>query len=325
MVQGAPYDARIEMKPDGDDTKARAAQGMYVSLSAAGKDSICIAGISVTWLDGVQFAWYGDVAEHCGAPWYHSKTILSAEDLYTPKCMWMDSDGTDGVWTKGMSLHLPSFVATAERAQSMTDDFDLWCNVAPRLRFWDQLTEKQPVPYFDPPLEFQPVTMLDYDPAAVKNPAGWKIQPPLRKKKGLKRRQEPQDIIDDGYDDEYETADEDQEGIPFTNHTLVRRQEPNRGQSRFQGALVKSTMDGQSAKELCKSESSMGPDFVSIKEKRFCDMTRKKSWPLCDDETTHSCFDTKVNAMVGGKLNRRRDDATSERIIRKRYATVHEW
>lgn len=51
---------------------------------------------------------------------------------------------------------------------------------------------------------------------------------------------------------------------------------------RHDSVLVVSTLPGSSAEDLCAHSNSMGPDFVSTKEKAFCDMSAKKLYPLCD-------------------------------------------
>jgi hypothetical protein len=325
VVKGAPFDSKIEMKAKGNGNGA-AAQAHYISLSQRGNDAICIAGISVTWPDGIEYAWYGDVGELCGAPWYHSSTILSAQDLYTPKCVWIDGDETNGIKTKGMAIHLPSFVATEERAQSMTDDKDLWCKVQPRLHFYDDLDREQPVPYFEPHAEFEPVTLLDKDPAGLKDPSRWKTNDNGWKDPTPPPQQQPNN-----------GGGEPGKGQPNINPPNIKEPKinppninpPNLPRQatggRFKGHLIKSSHKSHSAKELCESSTSMGPDFVSIEEGFFCDMDAKKAWPLCNAEITNGCFDVQKNQMVGGKINSRRDDKTGERIVRKRYERVDEW
>jgi hypothetical protein len=306
IAQGAPYDAKIEMKADGSDGSG--AQAEYISLSQAGVDAICIAGISVTWPDGLEFAWYGDVAEFCGAPWYHSTTILSSKDLYKPKCVWIDGDATNGIKTKGIGIHIPSFVATAERAESMTADKDLWCNVAPRLKFYDDLSRESALPVFKPYAEFEQGTLVDVDPAKIKDSANWHTPEWALDKKGRK---------------------DDKRSVDFEGETTVNgtNAELNSNQSRirFHGQLNKSGSAQHSAKELCESKTSFGPDFVNVEEGYFCDMDAKRAWPLCNEVTTNNCFDNAANRMVGGKKNSRRDDVTGERIIHKRYDKVSQW
>ncbi|KAF1976069.1 hypothetical protein BU23DRAFT_456869, partial [Bimuria novae-zelandiae CBS 107.79] len=70
---------------------------------------------------------------------------------------------------------------------------------------------------------------------------------------------------------------------------IVKRQE--KLQSKFSGKLVKSHDIGQSARELCESENSVGPNFYSYHEKLFCDMENKKLYPLCEKDGDVGCFD----------------------------------
>jgi hypothetical protein len=306
VTKGAPYDYKIKMKADGRN--GAAAQTHYISLSQAGVDAICIAGISVTDPSDIQFAWYGDVAEFCGAPWYASQTILSSKDMYMPKCVWIDGDATNGIKTKGISLHLPSFIATDERAESMTKDKDLWCNVAPRLKFYDDLSRESAVPVFKPYPEFEPTTLLDKDPAATKDSKNWFTPEWALDKKGRKKDKRSIDDLDE----------------VSVNGTHAELQAGQR-KVNFQGQLNKSGNQWHSAKELCESSTSMGPDFVSTKEGVFCDMDHKRAWPLCSATITNGCFDNDNNKMVGGKKNSRRDDLTGDRIIHKRYDNVNNW
>jgi hypothetical protein len=327
IAQGAPFDAKIEMKADGSDGSA--AQAQYISLSQAGVDALCVAGISVTWPDGLEFAWYGDVAEFCGAPWYPSTTVLSAKDLYTPKCVWIDGDATNGIKTQGIAMHIPSFVATAERAQSMTEDKDLWCNTAPRLKFYDSLQLEQAIPVFKPYPEFEGTTLLDVDPAKTKNSANWFTpQWPLDKKgrkdeKAMKKAEKEAEK-----ERERQGQKEEKRNVDFNVDVSVNGTSAElvaNGKRPFFGILNKSPSKYHSAIELCQSSTSFGPDFVSLEEGVFCDMDAKKAWPLCSATITNNCFDNDTDKMVGGKKNSRRDDVTGARIIHKRYTKVNSW
>jgi hypothetical protein len=266
----------------------------------------------------------------CGAPWYHSSTILSSQDLYTPKCVWVDGDETNGIKTKGFAVHLPSFVATEERAQSMTDDKDLWCKVMPRLHFYDSLEREQPVPYFDPPAEFEAVTLLDKDPDALKDEKRWKTRDHEKYKAPTDGKPGP-GVPPQDQQPEGGKGGEGKPGKPDINPPNINPPNinppnlPKRNTPRFHDKLIKSSRPQHSARELCESKSSLGPDFVSIPEGFFCDMTAKRAWPLCSETITHACFDVAKDQMRGGKSNSRRDDVTGDRIVRKRYTTVDEW
>jgi hypothetical protein len=63
-------------------------------------------------------------------------------------------------------------------------------------------------------------------------------------------------------------------------------------QSRFAGKLVKSRDLRQSASELCNSKGSIGPNFYSHHEEKFCDMQKRKLYPRCEAQGDVECFDT---------------------------------
>ncbi|KAH9207294.1 hypothetical protein DL95DRAFT_234348, partial [Leptodontidium sp. 2 PMI_412] len=63
------------------------------------------------------------------------------------------------------------------------------------------------------------------------------------------------------------------------------------------GRLIVSSMATHSAKELCESGTSVGPDFVSTTERVFCDMSEKEWWYLCSPDVLTGCFDLKTEKM----------------------------
>lgn len=83
--------------------------------------------------------------------------------------------------------------------------------------------------------------------------------------------------------------------------------------------LVASAHEQHSAREVCGSGTSRGPDFVSLKEGFFCDMETKTLWPLCAEEEEgedgeEGCYHWGTHAL--GKRG--------ERVGRK-YGWVEEW
>lgn len=66
--------------------------------------------------------------------------------------------------------------------------------------------------------------------------------------------------------------------------------------------MVVSNLEGQSATELCRTEHSYGPDFVSLREGAYCNMDTGEVLPLCTDEITEECFDvdTASHVVAGG-------------------------
>lgn len=72
--------------------------------------------------------------------------------------------------------------------------------------------------------------------------------------------------------------------------------------------LVVTPYAKHSAVELCNSESSWGPDEVSLTERMFCDMDTKTLYPLCDDQTGINCFDLDAETLVLPDGNVAQDD-----------------
>ena len=86
--------------------------------------------------------------------------------------------------------------------------------------------------------------------------------------------------------------------------------------------LVVSTYKGQSAQELCDSRNSRGPDFVSLDEGKYCDMSEKKVYRLCSGRYSRDCFSLDQDNK---RLGRR--DGTLERgdAIHREYGQVDQW
>lgn len=64
------------------------------TLFTANNDAICLAYATVTFPEGARYAWTGNWAKHCGAPWYDSLSIatLSLSTLPFPLCfVWFQS------------------------------------------------------------------------------------------------------------------------------------------------------------------------------------------------------------------------------------------
>ena len=96
--------------------------------------------------------------------------------------------------------------------------------------------------------------------------------------------------------------------------------------------LIASTHETHSARELCESGASHGPDFVSFSEGFFCDMDTKTHWPLCtgamngttetETETAQGqvlvdCYHWDTHTLVLG--------VGAEDQIARNYSHVMEW
>lgn len=84
--------------------------------------------------------------------------------------------------------------------------------------------------------------------------------------------------------------------------------------------LVVSPHEAHNATALCESETSMGPDFVSLPEALHCDMETREVLPLCGAGVTVPCFDLETSTTGPGSSTKR--DGTAKA---KTYAQVIEW
>ncbi|KAI0406548.1 hypothetical protein F4802DRAFT_613415 [Xylaria palmicola] len=70
-----------------------------------------------------------------------------------------------------------------------------------------------------------------------------------------------------------------------------------RQSQRSDDRLIVSHFPSHSAIEVCESETSWGPDFVSMAEGLYCNMETHEVLPLCGNNLTKDCFE--INGTVG--------------------------
>lgn len=273
MDISVPFDYGVGKKPT-----------EYISIANGGDDALCIAYIALTQPDGTKKAWYGDIAKSCGADWYHSQ-LKTGDDDYQPACIWIDRDHSYGLRFQGFGMHIIDFAATQERAEQYNDNKDLMCKAAPRLRMYTDMNDDDPIPFFNPPLEYNTTGEADKDPAVVMDKSHWSLPK-------------------DGPHIKKSVLDADQAPVP-SRRLLRRQQRPQSGTtqpSSFDDQLILSKSKHHSAKLLCESATSVGPDFVSLDEQLFCDMQTKKTWQLCGGGNMTGCFDQKSAKIVAGHV-----------------------
>ena len=117
------------------------------------------------------------------------------------------------------------------------------------------------------------------------------------------------------------------------NHTsiLERRATLEKKRDFCVDRLTISHLSDHTATVVCQSETSWGPDFVSVAEGLYCDMCEKMLWNLCAGPGATYCFDLVTRELrFSGRLETRDLDegSTGEEELaglRKRYAKVDEW
>jgi hypothetical protein len=143
--------------------KGSPAQPEYISVVAEESDAICISYIYASG-NGAQYAWYGDMGWTCGSDWHYSNFTVG-DGHYQPKCVWIDSDHSNGLRFQGMSLYFPDFTASQTGQQDKyNSNLDTLCNSDPRMKFWPSIVPDTEIPNFTPPLY---TTLMDRMPTPV--------------------------------------------------------------------------------------------------------------------------------------------------------------
>lgn len=294
----------------------------YIMLSNIEHNAICIAAIYITD-DHTSTAFFGDYAKQCGMTWHISNEEIGAERT-KPRCFWLDGDNTNG-HAQAMSFHIKDMVGNTHRQQQYKDAPDTMCKSTPRFSYWGNLLPDSRVPIFDPPLEYEDdpdnsglgrdkdlARVLDlsknFDKGVYmfrgKN-SGLPTQEDYdwlygycEKTNGWEKGFCPQNPKEDNVKgkDKREVTME-----AFSNPekrsqklNLVKRRPYRPGIS---DNLIITNKPGHSAVELCESETSYGPDTVSIVENTFCDMETKTLYPICDGSILKTCFDLRSKQL----------------------------
>ena len=286
----------------------KGAQPEYISIVMQETDAICLSAVMVSG-DSAQWSWTGDMGYTCGAQWYESKFTVGASNS-PPRCVWLDSDHTNGIVAKGLSMHIRDFSGDQALVDQYKADQRRLCQNSARMTFQPEpIVPDSMIPFFHPP--------LDYVRAGDGGSTGGALKKPDQ---GIDRKTR-------SYPDGTNMK------IHDTGKRHARDMTPRTGKhvkritNNQPGHLVISNIPGHSAKELCEHPNSLGPDFVSTVENVFCDMTAEKWWPLCDATHTSRCFDLEHQTMrgdgPGGKQSRAEKSAIP--VPEKTYETSKVW
>ncbi|KAI2642683.1 hypothetical protein GGS21DRAFT_544790 [Xylaria nigripes] len=243
------------------------AQQATYALFSANNDAICLAAASITWPNDDRYAWDGSWGQKCGATWYYSNVYTSASNI-KPNCTWLD--GNNNQPQTGFQVHWPEFTDSDDSVRSMSAEdkenlADYLCTAGPPLKFYDYPDEDpNSITYWIPQtkrsLSNQGGPATETSYAPPTQPASAKFQA---------RQNTPQgDKI-----------------TRITSHTA--------------GSLVVGESDEHAAEGLCGSATSAGPDFLHVKAGKFCRMSDKTLWPVCDGvDITDNCFNSDLMHLV---------------------------
>ena len=302
----------------------------YISITASGKDAVCISYIAITVPNGDYYSFIGNTPVKCGAVWYESRAIMAGTDV-RPQCFWLSSDDR---FLQGLSFRLSDFTnpnATKMEALSKQydDQPDSLCKSQPRIGLWKTMTEKNCIPYFKN-LPAKNPDGTDQDPASVIGPGdlactpGPNTTPPKGNRaaeifgsifrKSTKRGSAARpDAMERRQSELSNSASQTTDQAVSSDETGEVCHEQ----------LVVSDLDGHSSKRLCESSTSWGPDFVSTVEKTYCDMCNHELWDLCSAEKTTGCFDLDARKLRPRLAIRGSQDVLTTH--EKEYTNVDHW
>ncbi|RMD44672.1 hypothetical protein DV735_g251, partial [Chaetothyriales sp. CBS 134920] len=104
---------------------------------------------------------------------------------------------------------------------------------------------------------------------------------------------------------------------------------PSRRTQAMKSQIVFADEDGLSARFLCESSTSVGPDLVNLEEELFCDMDDKKLYPLCGADSQSPCFDvnsqTLRDGIVSFDASSQASSQASPQVEAKAYTTTLDW
>lgn len=265
-------------------------QPEYVQLTMVNDDAMCITYVTVAG-NGVSWTWMGDMGYTCGGDWYPSKAKFGT-DNYQPRCAWLDANHSDDLRFIAMSMHMPDFNGDSALIDEYNENTDNLCNSKARFMQWGELQVNpgynQIPPMFNPPLEYN-ADGSDKDFDALFKPGR------VNDKRSIP-------VIND---------------VPVPTHNMT-------GRINRPGHVVISDYKAHHASEVCGSETSRGPSFVSTQDGTYCDMSTKTHWPLCSEDGKTGCFDMDTNEVIK-PFTRRHARNLEVREVHKRYGTSERW
>ena len=227
-----------------------------------------------------------------------------------------------------MSFQIDAFAESHDKVEQYREYKDTLCKSTPRFSTWQDLDWNSPIPYFDPPLKYQQdfatggqgadknfSQIVDTDLCTYDKEKERVLNlDDSCERKGVKATTPPHGPIGRG---------------KRHQQTWKRSEGSMKLSARFASQLVVSSKRSHNATEVCDSETSFGPDFISTEEGVFCSMSQKKKFPICghdSDTTTDVCFDLEAKALVMPES----EDIEHTRRVREalpptNYSLVRRW
>ncbi|OTB04414.1 hypothetical protein M426DRAFT_11561 [Hypoxylon sp. CI-4A] len=248
-------------------------QGVY-TLFSGNTDAICIAYATITLPSTDKYSWIGTWGQQCGASWYYSNVYVGSTGV-KPNCMWLD--GNNDQPQSGFQVHWPEFfnpegTDLPSDPDDQQDKIDYFCSQQAPFKYYNYADVEDP-------------TSITY----------WTIND-KRSEDGLEERGS---AIAYGPSKHAASAKFRRDSATYPRNNGTTTTGGGSGRNPHANRLVMSNSDEHTADELCESETSYGPDFVNVAHGKFCRMSDKTQWPVCDGaEVTDNCFNTDTQQLL---------------------------
>lgn len=304
MEQGTPSTTTLDNSGNNGDQQA-----MQILVQQGGSDAVCISYIQVLWLQEVWSGWSGDWGRMCKQDWYYSRSTWGKQadgTAYVPNCMWIDGG-------KGKKHQLEEFLINLNyMLGNGSTGID------------QQGDPNKTATYCDSAFKFSSDTTNNHNVGVPNGLNGGAVDGA-----GPERRDRIKAVPGKHHSGSVAPYPTGTKGAaPFATGTatgtaaITSATGTLKTKSGMETQLVVSDFDHHSAIELCEHPRSYGPDFVSLAEGVFCDMSERKHYPLCSKEVTKDCF----SVDKATKKVHKRDGASRQGDQQFRsYGDVHTW
>ncbi|KAH8901232.1 hypothetical protein GQ53DRAFT_4455 [Thozetella sp. PMI_491] len=294
--------------------------------------------------------WNAAFAQECNAPWYPSEDLFPTTDDYRPNCTWI---GTDDRFPHSISMKLTDFSfpgSNTPRAVAIADEIksnrDYLCNAPGRMMFWKKgdangEDHDECIPIYPPIKRYDNGTAIDpkqilqghvfgknCDPSHIGTP--WfnyphlkdpfapqgGLIPPLRGVPAKRAQPTLRAAVDPAIARRW--------GGERSETAIERRRILLERRDLCVENLVISPHPGHSARSVCESDTSYGPDFVSLHDGMYCDMCERSLHPVCRPSIREGCFDLvkkELRLGLSGLQGRKLQDMPPP----KTYKSVARW
>ena len=297
MEEGKLYGVKLD-----DSGPAKGKEAYQLKIQHTGQKSVCVQWLEAHWNGKRVSGFDGNFAKEKNKPWYYSTEEHGKVDgkPYYPGCAWFDNhekDVSDPV--AEVSVNLPLF------RKDLNPPSDVKQILDKGMKFSKTTSDKHQAPFHSSSSSQRRNRIA---PAPGKRSSG--VGAPYPKRDGTGST--PSGTSTGSASLTTGTGLPQSSGVLYSSdgHQSTR--------------LVVSSHEVHSAKQLCDSETSRGPDFVSLGEDLYCEMNskQKKVYPLCKGGDTSDCFDLKDTLNTAAKrIVRRGQNGGPNRY----YDTVTHW